>query len=138
MAESRVILKTEYVDIISALYTKIKTKAKDLLDQGINQDNMILLTDMVMREVGKIKNLVGFEKKALVLATMRKFVDDRAMELHQSTTKLTEEMITELEDLKDLVEEKLGGFIDQIYTLAPDVYGKTKKRFFSFLSCFSA
>ena len=124
MVDSKMIIKEQYLDIVQTLYENLKKKSNELLITGLDKKNFIILTDLAMKEVGKIKDLVGFEKKALVLATMHKFVDDTVETAKKQSKVLSQEII----ELKVMVDNTLDTFIDQLFSLAPKVYGQGKKK----------
>lgn len=134
--------KVEYVDIIRALHDKLKHDANDLLNKGLEMSNLILILDLAMKEAGKIKSMIGLEKRAIVVAVVKKFLDDKVQEVNQELSNLsnhvqeaTDHLSEELKGLIKLADTSLDSFVDQLYQLAPEVYGKTKSRCKLFWSC---
>ena len=113
---------SDYSDLLKTLFVKIKVDAAELLKNGLNASNILVLTDLIMKEVGKI-NMPGFEKKALVIATVKKFVDESKEQIADQATSI----IDEINELGKLVDDKLDSFIDQIYLMHPELY-KTQKK----------
>lgn len=127
----KIFSKKDYQYQIDELYKKLKVKTDALLTDGVDISNLLLLTDQAMREVGKFKNLLGYEKKALVMTTVRKLAQDRLTELHLQSEDLAENLEAELKSFVDIMDLTLDSFIDQLYELSPDVYGtveEVKKR----------
>lgn len=116
-----------YSDLFDILYEKVKADVEELIQDGIHASNILVLTDILMKEVGKFK-ITGLEKKALVMAAVKKFVADASEDAQDKT----EEVIAELKELADMIDNKLDTFIDQIYDMHPEIYGKTKKHWQSF------
>lgn len=124
-------IKPEYQLMIEALYHKLQTKAQDLLRRGVEMSNILLLTDLAMKQVGKLKHLVGFEKKALVITVVRRLAEDTlekakqaAIDAGEALEEVVEKINAEFEELRVIVDKALDPFIDQLYSLAPKIYGK--------------
>lgn len=130
----RDMIKPEYKEYVVDTYNHLKTSAKDLLNRGLNSETVLQLTELAMRYVGKLKDLAGSEKKALVLTVVRRYVEETAKELEaqwdNATDKLEEvgeDVLEELKDLYTVVDQALDPYIDQVYALAPEVYGHAKR-----------
>lgn len=128
-------IKPEYQAMIEALYHKLQTKAHDLLSKGVEMNNVLLLTDLAMKQVGKLRNLVGFEKKALVLTVVRRLAEDTLEKAKQSLInagealeEVTNKINAEFEELRVILDKALDPFVDQLYILAPKVYGQVKAK----------
>lgn len=142
MSVNEALSKVEYVDLIRALHDKLRQDANHVLNQGLEMTNLILILDLAMKEVGKIKNLIGLEKRALVVAVTKKFLNERLSEVNQSLETLgdqvdatAEQLTEEMKELVQLANSSLDSFVDQLYQLAPEAYGKTKSKCKTFWTC---
>lgn len=140
--EERGLLLPDHLEAeVKRVYEELKVNMKDLLDNGVNSATVLELTEAAMRIVGKVKNLVGYEKKAIVLSVVSKFVEESANDVFEKVDELSDVTVQELEDLRIMVDSALNPYVDQVYSLAPELYGKAKqsfsglKAFFKKLSC---
>jgi len=132
--------KPDYQNLVDSLCNKLKVKAQALLANGVNVTNLLLLTDLAMREAGKLKNLVGYEKRALVITTIRQLARDTITDIHEETQEVAEKLEQELKDLAQVMDTALDSMVDQLYALAPEAYGQAKKHcsYLTKLNCFSS
>jgi len=71
----RDMIKSEYKEYVRATYDHLKTSAKDLLNTGLNSKSVLQLTEIAMRYVAKLKDISGYEKKAIVLSVVNLYVE---------------------------------------------------------------
>jgi hypothetical protein len=130
---SEIAISVKYEELVSTFYQKVKKDAEILYFKGeqYGKDNLIVVTAFLMKEAGKVKNLVGFERKMLVVKTTHKLLDDQLVSLKNKVEEWSEEHQTHWDSLQTYIDENVDPLIDQLYTLAPQVYGQAKKKFWA-------
>lgn len=128
-------VNAEYQKYVTDTYDHIKKEAKELLEGGLNSAIVLQLTDVAMRHVAKFRDLCGYEKKVIVCCAIRKYVEEMAKEAQSHLESAIdqvegahEKLTEELRELHVVLDKALGPYIDQLVTLAPEVYGETQKR----------
>jgi hypothetical protein len=123
-SESQVAVK--YEDLFKVFYEKAKKDLSKLYVEGdrITRQNIVLITDYMMKEAGKIKTLVGVEKKTLVLKAVQKTLDDNLEYLKGHVETWDRNHQQHWDSLQRYVDKNVDPLIDQLYLLAPKVYGK--------------
>ena len=110
------VAKPEHIQLVEALYTELKKSIAALVkDEGVSAGNIIVIIDHAMKLVGKMKSLDGIEKKALVITVVRKLVDEADIKESDAAV------------VKIIAERALDPAIDQLFAMAPEVYGKVKR-----------
>ena len=114
----------EHVALVDSVYSKVIVTLAGIIngEEGITVRNIIVVVDTTMRAVGKLRMLSGMEKKALTITIIHKILE---------VVDMREE---DRETLKIVVEAMLDPLIDQIFAIAPKLYGKIKTGL-SGLSC---
>jgi len=109
--------KSGNAQLVEKLYVEFYQSVKDLLQKdGVSASNVIILIDQAMRVVGKSKTLEGPEKKALVITLVQRLIEE-------SNLKPEDRAVVRL-----LAERALDPTIDQLFAMAPKVYGKVKNK----------
>ena len=68
--------KPQHLELLNVLYDKLKKMIKN---QEIKPINIIIIAEAAMRLLGKIKNLSGYEKKAMVIELVKKLVREASL-----------------------------------------------------------
>ena len=102
-----------HVELVNVLYSKLKKIIEDK-GQNINASTILIIIDTSMKLASEYKTLSGLEKKAIVITVVKKLIDE---------SNLSEE---DQQVLDIVVENLLDVAIDQLYIIAPQVYGKIK------------
>lgn len=123
MSENQIAIK--YEKLFEIFYAKVKTDAQKLYVQGehITRQNIIMITDLFMKEAGKL-NLIGVEKKTMVVTAINKMMEDKLNYLKNHAEKFDDAHQEEWESLQKFVDQNIDPTIDQLFALAPKVYGK--------------
>lgn len=109
-------MSNEHIQLTELLYNKLKLLvSQQNTEKEISASNIIVIIDTAMKLAGKLKNLSGYEKKTIVLTVVKKLIDE-------STLK-----DSDAEVVKIIAERALDPTIDQLFAMAPELYGKTKK-----------
>lgn len=127
--------KPDYQNLVDSLCNKLKVDAKHLLVDGVTVTNLVTLTDLAMKEVGKLKNLVGYEKKALVVTTIRKLAKDTLKDLHGETDEVVAKLEEQIKNLGEVMDIALDSLIDGLFLLSPKSYGKKCSFFKKLVTC---
>ena len=107
--------KPEHIQLVDALYDSLKKTIEDIVkDEGISSGNIIVIIDTAMKLVGKLKSLDGVEKKALVITVVKRLIDESDLKEQDAAV------------VKIIAERALSPAIDQLFAMAPEVYGKVK------------
>ena len=108
--------KPEHVQLVEVLYEELrKTVEAVTKDEGISAGNIIVIIDNAMKLVGKMKTLNGLEKKAIVITVVKRLVDEAELKPEDAAV------------VKIIAERALDPAIDQLFAMAPEVYGKVKR-----------
>jgi len=128
---SEIAISVTYEDLVSTFFRKVQKEVEELYFKGekYGNDNLVVVTDYLMKEAGKIKNLAGFERKILVVKTTQKLLDDQLNILKTQAEKWDEEQQEHWDTLQKYVDDNVDPIVDQLYSLAPKLYGQTKKKF---------
>lgn len=102
-----------HVELVNVLYSKLKKIIEDK-GQTINAATILIIIDTSMKLASEYKTLSGLEKKAIVITVVKKLIDE---------SNLSEQ---DQQVLDIIVENLLDVAIDQLYIIAPQVYGKIK------------
>ena len=124
---------SDYSELFHNFYNTTKQKTASLVNDGIKASNILAITDVVMKQAASL-SLKGAEKRALVIAAVKQLVTDTNISLSSASTAagvVFEEITGETQELLEMVDMKLGSFIDQIYSLQPQVYGHVTSRWSS-------
>lgn len=105
--------KPEHIALVDSLYSNLKIVVFELIQGDISKDNIILVIDAAMKLVAKMR-LEGIEKKAIVITVVKRLIAE-------SSLKPEDSVIINL-----IVDQALDSTIDQLFSLAPKVYGKMK------------
>lgn len=120
---NRISENTANTAIVNAIYDKLISKiGESIAEGGVSLSNIIIIVDATMRLVGELKTLTGVEKKAVVITVIHKLIAANVK------TEDAEALIT-------IVNLMLDPLIDQIYTLAPQVYGAIKAKCLAMPCC---
>lgn len=115
----------EHIELVGVLYNKLKQLLESTLNnETVNARNIIVIIDSAMKLVGKMSTLDGLQKKALVMTVVKKLVEESNLSPEDE------------EIVKIIVERALDPVIDQIFAMAPEVYGKVKTKCMHFCKCF--
>lgn len=127
---SEKIISVKYEEMVTSFYNKVKKDVANICGQGVHitQKNMVLITNLLMKEAGKVKNLVGWEKKMLVVKTYQRLVDDKIQEAKNEVEDWTEQYDDEFQELQKFVDTNLDPLVDQLFALGPKMYGKVSKK----------
>ena len=119
----------KYEDLFKVFYEKAKRDLDKLYVDGerISRQNIILITDYMMKEAGKIKTLVGIEKKTLVMYAIQKSLDENLQYLKDHVENWDRNNQQHWDSLQRYVDKNIDPLIDQLYALAPKVYGKASE-----------
>ena len=108
--------KPEHIQLVEVLYSELKKSIESIVkDDGIGASNIIVIIDTAMKLVGKMKSLDGIEKKALVITVVKRLVDEADLKPGDAAV------------VKIIAERALDPAIDQLFAMAPEVYGKVKR-----------
>ncbi|GAH10310.1 unnamed protein product, partial [marine sediment metagenome] len=107
--------KPEHVQLVETLYTSLRKSVAGLIkDEGVSAANIIVIIDTAMKLAGKLRTLDGVEKKAVVITVVKKLIEE-------SDLKPEDEAVVQI-----LAERALDPAIDQLFAMAPELYGKVK------------
>jgi len=112
----------EHIALVDGVYKKVILNMQEVMKDGVTVSNIVIIVDTTMRTVGKLKTLSGVEKKALAITVVHKILEVSEMREEDRAA------------LKIVVDMMLDPLIDQIFAIAPKLYGKVKERCSS-LSC---
>jgi len=126
MSDQEQQISVKYQQLLEIFYHKVSHDVEKLYVKGehITRQNIILITDLLMKEAGKLKTLIGVEKKTLVMTTLNKMMDDNLNYLKAQAEKFDKAHQKEWERLQKFVDQNIDPTIDQLFALAPKVYGK--------------
>lgn len=102
-----------HLELVNTLYSKFK-KLIESKGQSVSAGTIIVIIDSAMKLASQYKNLSGLEKKAIVITVVKRLVEE---------SDLSDE---DEEVIKVIVERALDTTIDQLFEMAPQVYGKIK------------
>jgi hypothetical protein len=100
---------------VDTLYSELKKSIEKYLSEGgVSAANIIIIIDTAMKLAAKMKTLTGPEKKAVVIAVILRLVDEADLKPEDEAV------------IKIIAERALDPAIDQLFAMAPEVYGKVK------------
>jgi hypothetical protein len=105
--------------IVNTLYSQLVPQVSDIIANGVSVSNIVTIIDATMQLVGQLQTLTGVEKKAVVITLVNKII---------ASSNVTPEEAAVITMLIDPL-------IDQIYAIAPDLYGKIKAKCLTFPCC---
>ncbi len=122
-------ISIKYEDLLNVFLNKVENDVKKLYIEGehITRKNIILIVDLLMKEAGKLQNLVGVEKKILVIKSVEKIVNQEIQKLKDKLEEIDDTHQEEWNKLQVFVDDNIDPLIDQMFSLAPQAYGKLVK-----------
>lgn len=112
-----IVQNPEHVALVDSVYNKVVLRVAEVIKgEGVTVANIVIIVDTTMRTVGKLQTLSGMEKKALTITVVHKILE--VSDLKEADRAA----------LKIVVDAMLDPLIDQIFAIAPKLYGKVKAR----------
>lgn len=105
--------RATHVELVNTLYSKFK-KIIESKGQKVSVATIIIIIDTAMKLASQYKDLSGLEKKAIVITVVKRLIEE---------ADLSDE---DEEVIKVIAERALDPTIDQLFEMAPEVYGKIK------------
>lgn len=126
----------KYTFYVNSLHDIMQLNIHDFVN-NLKTSNLILVVDYAMKEIGKVTELTGKEKHAVVITTIKLFLTENIQkinELEEDANIITFKIQEELKLVSKQIDQSLDTMINQLYQLSPISYGKTKTKFLSYFS----